>query len=630
MLAGIATANAQVSSLIEGFESVTQNSPTPVAGWSAQNLSSPVGSTGWLSGPGTSTSLPAPHGGAAYIAANYNNTAGAGTISNWLFTPILNLQNGGVVKFWSRIPTGGGQYPDRLEVRLNTTNTGTNVGASATSVGDFTTVLVEINPTLSNTGYPETWTEYTVTLSGITTPTQGRVAFRYFVTDGGPSGNNSNYIAIDDFSYEAVPTPPPPCAQIVAPANGATGIDPYPTIKLDWTAVAGATSYDVKFGNTNPPTTISGNVPNDSAFISNQAYGTTYYWTVAPRNAGGAATGCPVWSFTTMAAPAPPANDSCGTPLPLMDVPQTGNTVGATQSMYATTCVQAGDAGTSDDDVWYSFTAINNGNVVVTVEGTYGLFDAVVEAYTGNNCSNLTRIGCIDTSLDGGREQLTIAATTGVTYRIRVFSWYSQLNRRGTFTIVGSGSALPVALSSFTGEAKAGKNFLLWTTASETNNAGFEVQRSVDGTDFSTIGKVNSKAEGGNSSNPINYSFTDGTPFAGMNYYRLVQTDKDGKTNYSSVISLKGAKTERLQIVSVYPNPAVNDVRVVMNAPEAGKVTLAVTDLSGRIVTQLNRQVATGDNSIDVNVASLAAGTYFIKVICDNGCETLVKKFVKN
>ncbi len=84
--------------------------------------------------------------------------------------------------------------PDRLQVRYSTNGASTNVGTLATDVGDFTNLALDINPTLAVGGYPETWTQFTLTAADITAAGTGRIAFRYFVTDGGPSGNNSNYI----------------------------------------------------------------------------------------------------------------------------------------------------------------------------------------------------------------------------------------------------------------------------------------------------------------------------------------------------------------------------------------------------------------------------------------------------
>jgi len=75
-------------------------------------------------------------------------------------------------------------------------------GTTSTDIGDFDSLLLEINPTMATGVYPESWTQYTFTISGLSTPTSGRFAFRYFVTDAGPNGSNSNYIGIDNIVFE--------------------------------------------------------------------------------------------------------------------------------------------------------------------------------------------------------------------------------------------------------------------------------------------------------------------------------------------------------------------------------------------------------------------------------------------
>ena len=169
-------------------------------GWFMQNNSVPVGSTNWFQG--NSIVFAAQNGAAtSYIGANFNNTTGANTISNWLLTPTRTLKNGDVFSFYTRT-TVDNMYPDRLQVRLSTAGTSTNVGTGSAAVGDFTTVLLDINPGLVTSVYPFTgWQQYTITISGLTAPTSGRIAFRYFVTNGGPSGLNSNYIGIDNVVY---------------------------------------------------------------------------------------------------------------------------------------------------------------------------------------------------------------------------------------------------------------------------------------------------------------------------------------------------------------------------------------------------------------------------------------------
>ncbi|MBU4539206.1 MAG: choice-of-anchor J domain-containing protein [Weeksellaceae bacterium] len=191
----------------ESFDNITTLAAN---GWSLQNNSTPVGSLSWFQGTATTaTPTPGPfnaYNGAAnaYIAANFNSTGSTGTISNWLITPNRVLRNGDVFTFYTRKPTiGGGQtdYADRLEVRMSTNGASTNVGTGAAAVGDFTTLLLSINPTLVANVYPQVWTKYTITVSGLPSPTSGRIAFRYFVTGAGSLGTNSDYIGIDQVDY---------------------------------------------------------------------------------------------------------------------------------------------------------------------------------------------------------------------------------------------------------------------------------------------------------------------------------------------------------------------------------------------------------------------------------------------
>ena len=92
---------------------------------------------------------------------------------------------------------------------MSLNGTSVNAGATSTSVGDFTNLLTSVNPNLTVGGYPEAWTQFSVTLSGLGGPTSGRLALRYFVTNGGPTGANSNYIGIDDVAYTANAVPEP-------------------------------------------------------------------------------------------------------------------------------------------------------------------------------------------------------------------------------------------------------------------------------------------------------------------------------------------------------------------------------------------------------------------------------------
>lgn len=190
----LAFGQAQTNLLVEDFDAVA------LPGWLLTNQSAPLGSTGWFQG--NATVFTAQSGVTnSYIGANFNNTSGAGTISNWLITPQVMAQDGDVLKFWTRTITGA-SFADRLEVR-SANGTIIAIPNGATGTGSFNTVHLTINPSLQPgpTNYPDVWTEYTITVAGLSaTPVETKFAFRYFVTNGGPSGSNSNYIGIDTFS----------------------------------------------------------------------------------------------------------------------------------------------------------------------------------------------------------------------------------------------------------------------------------------------------------------------------------------------------------------------------------------------------------------------------------------------
>lgn len=185
------TIHAQVVDT-ESFEDITTLESD---GFTLLNVSEPTGTTadGWFQPSGTI--FPAHSGGPTeFLAANFD-ASGDGTISLWLFLPELNLINGDMVSFFTRTQTGS-LFPDRLEVRLNPSGTDTQP-TNALDTGSYSSLLLSINENLMVGGYPEDWEQQEITISGLTGPTDARIAIRYFVTDAGPNGTNSNYIGID-------------------------------------------------------------------------------------------------------------------------------------------------------------------------------------------------------------------------------------------------------------------------------------------------------------------------------------------------------------------------------------------------------------------------------------------------
>ncbi|MEQ8550822.1 MAG: T9SS type A sorting domain-containing protein [Cyclobacteriaceae bacterium] len=163
-------------------------------------------------------------------------------------------------------------------------------------------------------------------------------------------------------------------------------------------------------------------------------------------------------------------------------------------------------------------------------------------------------IGAGDLWTDIGRGGLSSGATSGggeITANIA--SSFSA----NFYAIAGqTEAALPIELLSFYGEVIDGRINLQWTTASEINNDFFEVQCSIDGKSFKTIGVVSGN---GNSTALINYSFEDRSPNLGLNYYRLKQFDFDGKSEIHKTILVKKELLISAIEGFIYPNPTGNE-----------------------------------------------------------------------
>jgi Secretion system C-terminal sorting domain len=187
------------------------------------------------------------------------------------------------------------------------------------------------------------------------------------------------------------------------------------------------------------------------------------------------------------------------------------------------------------------------------------------------------------------------------------------------FTILTNAS-LPVSLTEFKAKAVGNRAILTWSTASESNNQGFEVERSLDGNQFDNIGFVKGN---GNSNILLSYIFSDEN-FTQSAFYRLKQFDFDGKSEYSRIVQLEKTKTGSIKI---YPNPLSNNatlnIEVVSDNKENVDVTLV--DISGRIIFQ--NKYDTSSSLINIPTQDLARGLYFVKV--QNGLNVNIQKVVK-
>ncbi len=162
-----------------------------------------------------------------------------------------------------------------------------------------------------------------------------------------------------------------------------------------------------------------------------------------------------------------------------------------------------------------------------------------------------------------------------------------------------------------------------WQTLSETNNKEFIVQKSSNGTDWTSIATV---AAPGNSNNKNEYSITDQNPSA-KNYYRIQQVDFDGHFDYSNTASLYMSSITK---TATFPNPFVSTVQVNILSEETQTVTIRMQDVSGRTVEQLKWTIQKGNNSTSLNnLSQLPKGMYMISINGENGEQLYSSKLMK-
>lgn len=183
---------------------------------------------------------------------------------------------------------------------------------------------------------------------------------------------------------------------------------------------------------------------------------------------------------------------------------------------------------------------------------------------------------------------------------------------------------IPVELVSFTAEELNGKVHLNWTTATEKNNLGFEIEKSTDNSNWEKLGFVS-----GNGSTTIasHYSFADGNITPGLISYRLKQLDYDGTFNYSEIVNVNVEVPLHFSLEQNYPNPFNPSTKIIWNVPASGWQTLKVFDVLGNEITTLvNEYRQAGKYEMEfgniLNNRSLVSGVYFYQLKAGNFTQT--------
>ncbi|MFT3909706.1 MAG: choice-of-anchor J domain-containing protein [Ferruginibacter sp.] len=218
-------------------------------------------------------------------------------------------------------------------------------------------------------------------------------------------------------------------------------------------------------------------------------------------------------------------------------------------------------------------------------------------------------------------ESVDISAYVGQTIQIG-FEGVSKFGNAIGLDNITIAGILPVSILNFDARRNGKVNELSWKTSMEQNSSKFIIERSIDGGHtYSEIGKVNAA---GNSNSERNYRFTDATPTKGINYYRLRIVDIDNTFKYSIIRSVRN---EGSADFSFAPNPVEPQMKVKLDADNADRGTITITDMSGKLVYSNTINVAAGHNEIIIETGKFSQGSYIIKLQLSN--DRIVKKFTK-
>ena len=240
------------------------------------------------------------------------------------------------------------------------------------------------------------------------------------------------------------------------------------------------------------------------------------------------------------------------------------------------------------------------------------------EFYVGLDISTVTNIGIWGTT-DGGDTWFSFNGGTMLsTYQIRalIFKGTTQPTLyAGCSSTSGAGvyeytfEIIPVEFNSFTADVTGGNVTLHWSTATETNNSGFSIERKISEGNWMTLGFVNGN---GNSTVINHYSFTDNDVPFGNYTYRLKQTDYNGSFTYSSEVNIQVLAVNTFTLFQNYPNPFNPSTNIKYRIPSDEFVILKIYDVLGReAATLVNERQAGGEYTVNFNAAQLSSGIYY-------------------
>ena len=257
----------------------------------------------------------------------------------------------------------------------------------------------------------------------------------------------------------------------------------------------------------------------------------------------------------------------------------------------------------------------------------------VVVASPNSNTSYTTASGTsFSCPLAAGVAALILCANPNLTpMQVREAMRLTALNHTSPNNLIGWGILdalqavnyfpLPVELVSFTGTVEKNNIHLEWTTATEINNHGFEIERKSGQENFYIIGFVNGN---GNTTTVSNYTFTDENLKPGNYSYRLKQVDFDGSFEYSSEINVSVLIPEVFVLFQNYPNPFNPSTTIKYSVPEQSYIKINLYDVIGNKVKTIDEGLkAAGLHQLELSAGNLTSGVYFVTLSSDAGNQAI-------
>ena len=198
-----------------------------------------------------------------------------------------------------------------------------------------------------------------------------------------------------------------------------------------------------------------------------------------------------------------------------------------------------------------------------------------------------------DDGNSGGNGTYTATGTMGINTTDVAGSVTTQtvLTEFSPYVLVLKSDPLPIELLNFTASCKNQNILVTWSTASETNNNYFTLERSVDAQEWEAIATINGM---GNSNTLVNYNYTDTNSYNDIVYYRLKQTDFDGAYTYSDIITAS-CQNKSIEIVNIYPNPASGCFDYIIYSTEKNEeVFVTVINLLGKVIINKKENITKG------------------------------------